>query len=138
MLTHSARGGIIRLVLSFLDDPAPPSAAITLLAHRSDPRFVECLTRKIGFEPSAVVAQNLKKIDSLAWLQNEPALLEKFDDAGQCGAVQLAMRTGMPRRNVFKVLEFLMNKGATEDGGPRRKLWPNSTAPMRMPWPSAG
>ena len=82
VLTHSPRNGIIRLVLSFLDDPAAPSAAITLLAHRSDARFVECLTRKIGYEPSAVVAQNLKKIDSLAWLQSEPTLLEQLRRRG--------------------------------------------------------
>ncbi len=117
VLTHSPRNGIIRLVLSFLDDPAVPSAAITLLAHRSDPRFVECLTRKIGYEPSAVVAQNLKKIDNLAWLQSEPTLLENFDDAAQFGAVQLAMRSGMSRRAVFKMVEFLMSKG--REGGRR-------------------
>ena len=116
-LTNSQRNGIIRLVLSFLDDPAVPSAAITLLARRSDPRFVECLTRKIGPEPSAVVAQNLKKIDNIAWLQSEPTLLEKFDDAAQYGAVQLAVRSAMTRRAVFKMIEFLMAKG--RDGGRR-------------------
>jgi HEAT repeat protein len=111
VLTNSPRSGIIRLVLSFLDDPVAPSAAITLLAHRSDPRFVECLARKIGTEPSNAVVQNLKKIDALAWLQSEPTFLAQFDDTAQAGAVQLAMRSAMSRRAVFKMLEFLMAKG---------------------------
>ena len=41
VLSHSPRGGIIRLVLSFLDDSHAPSAAITILARRGDERFVE-------------------------------------------------------------------------------------------------
>ena len=117
VLTHGTRGGIIRLVLSFLDDPAAPSAAITVLAHRADPRFVECLSHKIGAEPTAIVSQNLKKIDNLAWLQSEPTLLEKFDDAAQCGAVQLAVRSAMSRRAVYEMLEFLMDRGSA--GGRR-------------------
>jgi HEAT repeats len=117
VLTRSPRNGIIRLVLSFLDDSPAPSAAITILTHRSDARFVECLTHKIGDDPSAAVSANVKKIDSIAWLQSEPTLLEQFDDAAQAGAVQLAIRSGMTRRAVFKMVEFLMNKG--REGGRR-------------------
>lgn len=117
MLTRSSRGGLIRLVLSFLDDAAPPSAAITLLAHRSDARFIECLAHKIGSDPSATVCSNLKKIDNLAWLQGAPTLLEKLDDAAQAGAVQLAMRSSMSRRAVMTMLDFLLAKGTV--GGRR-------------------
>ncbi|HEY2147664.1 MAG TPA: HEAT repeat domain-containing protein, partial [Pirellulales bacterium] len=117
VLSQSPRAGIVRLVLSFLDDSHAPSAAITILARRGDERFVESLTRKIGSEPSLAVTANLKRIDSLAWLQSEPVLLEKLDDAAQVGAVQLAVRSGMSRRTVFKMVEFLMAKGT--DGGRR-------------------
>ena len=106
---------MIRLVLSFLDDPRVPSSAITILAHRTDSRFVECLVRKIGAEPSPAIAANLKRIDNVAWLQSEPALLERLDDAGQFGAVQLAVRSGMNRRAVYKMIEFLLRRG--NDGG---------------------
>jgi HEAT repeat protein len=117
VLTQSHRPGIIRLLLSFLDDARAPSAAITILARRGDERFVESLTRKIGSEPSPAVAANLRRIDSLAWLQSEPVLLEKLDAAAQVGAVQLAVRSSMSRRAVFKMIEFLMTMGT--DGGRR-------------------
>jgi HEAT repeat protein len=115
VLTHGTRGGVLRLVLSFLDDSHVPSSAITILAHRTDSRFVECLVKKIGAEPSAAIVANLKRIDNVAWLQSEPALLERLDDAGQFGAVQLAVRSGMNRRAVYKMIEFLLRRG--NDGG---------------------
>lgn len=111
VLTHGERGGVIRLILSFLDDPRMPSSAVTILAHRSDARFVECLVQKIGAEPSPAVAANLKRIENVAWLQSEPAVLDRLDEAGQYAAVQLAMRSGMNRRVVFKMIDYLMQHG---------------------------
>jgi hypothetical protein len=117
VLTHSARGGIIRLVLSFLDDSHAPTSAIMLLSHRGDGRFVDCLLRKIGYEPSPTVAANLKKVDNIPWLVGEPAVLDKLDDTAQFGAVQMAMRSGMSRRAVFGTIEYLMKHG--KPGGRR-------------------
>ena len=117
VLTHGPHSGVIRLLLSFLDDSRMPSSAVTILAHRSDARFVEALVRKIGAEPSPAVAANLKRIENVAWLQSEPALLERLDEAGQYAAVQLAMRSGMNRRAVFKMIEFLLGHG--NEGGRR-------------------
>ena len=117
VLTRSPRGGVIRLVLSYLDDAAAPSSAITLLAHRSDSRFVECLVRKIGSEPSAAAAANLKKIECIAWLQSEPTILDMLDDAAQHGAMQLALRSAMNRMAVLRMIEWLMQRG--KPGGRR-------------------
>ncbi len=117
VLTHSTRSGIIRLVLSFLDDPHTPTSAITLLSHRSDGRFVDCLLRKIGYEPSPTVAANLKKIDNIPWLTGDPSILDNLDDTAQFGAVQMAIRSGMPRRAVFGTIEHLMKHG--KPGGRR-------------------
>lgn len=111
ILTHSQRGGVIRLVLSFLDDPTAPSSAITLIAHRGDPRFIECLARKIGAELSAAAAANLKKIENIAWLQAEPTILDTLDDAAQVGALQLALRSATSRRVVLRMVEHLLQKG---------------------------
>jgi len=116
-LIHSPRGGVLRLVLSFLDDPHAPSAAISLLARRSDDRFIDCLLRKIGYEPSVTAAQNIKRIENLAWLQVQPDVLDRLDDSAQHGAVQLAVRSGMNRRAVFKMLEHVLLMG--KPGGRR-------------------
>ncbi|MCR4415405.1 MAG: hypothetical protein NUV77_23590, partial [Thermoguttaceae bacterium] len=66
LLARSPQGGIIRLLLSFLDDPQAPRAALSVVARRSDPKFVAHLLRRIGSEPSSAVAHNLKRIESIA------------------------------------------------------------------------
>jgi hypothetical protein len=111
MLTHSPRPGVMRLVLSFLDDPHAPSAVMTLLAYRHDDKFVEALLRKVGNEPSPAVVQNLRRIENIAWLQSEEAVVQRLDDAGQRAAVALAVRSGVNRRTVFKMLEALLLRG---------------------------
>lgn len=110
LLARSSQRSILRLVLGFLDDPQAPSAALSVIARRSDPDFVVALLRKIGREPSAVVAQNLRRMGAIAWAHNF-ALLEKLADAEQHAAVRLLMTSGAPRREVFGCIEWLLVNG---------------------------
>jgi HEAT repeat protein len=111
MLTHSPRPGVMRLLLSFLDDPHAPSAAITLLAYRHDDKFIESLLRKTGNEPAGVLAHNLRRIENIAWLSSEEVILQKLDEAQQRSAVTLGVRSGVNRRVVYKMLESLLLRG---------------------------
>ena len=117
LLSHSSRGGMIRLLLSFLDDPHVPSAALSVVANRSDLKFVRYLLRKIGREPSAAAGQNLKRIESIAWLQLGEEFLEQLDDAAQHGTVQMVMTSGMPRLQAFSIIKDLLLYG--KPGGRR-------------------
>lgn len=116
-LLHGAQGGIVRLLLSFIDDPHSPSAAISVLAHRTDKKFIHNLLRKIGFEPAAAAMQNLKKIESIAWLRGDLSLLGDMDDAAQHSVVQMLMATSMKRADMYRVVEHLMLYG--KPGGRR-------------------
>jgi len=111
VLSKSPHGGVVRLLLSFLDDPHVPSAALSLAANRSDVRFVRYLLRKIGREPSAVMAQNLKRIESIPWLRAGEQILDQLDDAAQHAAVRLAVGAGIPRAHAFAAIEFLLLSG---------------------------
>lgn len=110
-LSHGPRGGVMRLLLSFLDDPHVPSAALSVIANRSDLKFVQYLLRKIGREPSGVVRQNLKRIESVAWLHAGASLLDQLDDAGQMAAVRLAVESGTARLQLFPAVEYLLLHG---------------------------
>ncbi len=110
-LLHNARGGVVRLLLSFLDDPHAPSSAIAVLARRSDVKFVQHLLRKIGFEPSAAAAQNLKRLDHISWVRHDDQLISGLDDAEQHSLVQLVMASGIKRLDVFKTIEYLLRHG---------------------------
>ena len=116
-LSKCTRRGVIRLLLNFLDDPHAPSAAMTVLANRGDAKFIHYLLRRIGREPSPSVAQNLKRIETISWLNGAERLLNQLDDAGQHAAVRLVMTTGIPRQQAFTTIEYLLVHG--KPGGRR-------------------
>ncbi|MGQ9574007.1 MAG: HEAT repeat domain-containing protein [Thermoguttaceae bacterium] len=114
ILSKSERGPVVRLLLSFLEDPKAPSAALSVLAKRTDPRLVEALLRKIGREPPAVVAQNLKRLEAVAWARRDQALLDRLDELEQHAAVRLVMLSATPRPQAFAVVEHLLLHGKPE------------------------
>jgi hypothetical protein len=111
ILSRSEHGGVVRLLLSFLDDPHAPSAALSVVANRSDAKFVRYFLRKIGREPSAAVAQNLKRIESVSWLRMGGVFLEQLDEAAQHGVVRLVMSAGIARLQAFSTIESLLLHG---------------------------
>lgn len=110
-LLHSPRSGILRLLLSFLEDPHAPSAAVSVLSRRSDRPFIDHLLRKVGYEPSSVAAQNLRRMENISWLRGDTALLDDLDDAAQHSVVQIAMASGMKRLEVFGTIKHLLLHG---------------------------
>jgi hypothetical protein len=117
-LTRSPRKGVIRLLLAYLDDPHVPPGALEAIAHREDMTFLQYLLRKIGREPSSAVAQNLKRMDSIAWLRSGQTQWRELDDAAQHAMVRLLMASSIPRPQVFAVLEKVLVHGK---GGGRRE-----------------
>jgi HEAT repeat protein len=111
VLTHSTRPGVLRLLLSFLDDPTAPTAAMGVLAHRRDIQYLNYLLRKIGAEPSQAAAHNLKRVENIVWLRDDFRLLDELDEAGQEGAMQFALASNMKRLDVFPVIEHLLRYG---------------------------
>lgn len=111
VLTKNTHGGILRLLLSFLDDPRVPGAALNVIAGRSDLRFVEYFLRKIGREPSNNVTINLKRMRTISWLREGDAILDRLDDAAQHGAVRLVMLSAIPRVRAYSVIEYALRHG---------------------------
>ncbi len=117
LLQHSPRPGVIRLLLGFLDDTRPPSAALSALSSRCDVTFINYLLRKIGREPAAAACANLKRIDSIRWMTRNLSILDDIDDAGQHGVITLATTCGISRAEAFGVLKHVLAHG--KPGGRR-------------------
>lgn len=111
VLSRSTRGPILRLLLSYLEDPKAPSAALSVMAKRRDLDFAKHLLRKIGRDPSPGIVQNLKRIESVVWTQGSAELLDRLDDLAQEAAVRLVMLSGIPRASAFTVIEHLLLRG---------------------------
>ena len=111
VLSHSASGGVMRLLLSFLDDAHAPMAMLNAAAERADLKFVRHFLRKIGREPSAMVRQNLKRIRAVSWIRDGLKLLDELDELEQHAAVRLVMTSGMPRQKAFSAVEKILAEG---------------------------
>jgi hypothetical protein len=116
-LLHNPRGGVVRLLLSFLDDPHAPSAAISTLMRRSDRKFIVHLLRRVGYALSTAATQNVKRVEVIAWLRTDFEFLDELDDAGQHSLLQLVSGCSMKRQEAFKVIEHLVTRG--KPGGRR-------------------
>ena len=111
VLSTSRASGVIGLLLAFLDDPRAPSSVLAVISKRGDLKFLQLLLRKIGHQPSRVVGQNLKRIESVAWLKDAPSALPQLDDMGQHAAVRLALACAIPRSEAFAVVKCLLLGG---------------------------
>lgn len=110
VLHGSERPGVIRLLIGFLDDQRPPSAGLASLFRRTDKRTIDNLLKKIGGEPTAVARNNLKQVDTIAWISDQE-LLGKLDPAQQHSVVKLVTASGLKRVDVVATLEFFVAHG---------------------------
>jgi len=111
LLAHSQRGGVIRLLLRFLEDPQMPLAVMRVLTTRTDLKFVKNLLSTVGSRPSKTVAETLARFDSVAWAEPEDELFASLDDAAQEQAVAMLVATSLSRERLLSVLSYLLVEG---------------------------
>ena len=111
MLSDSSRGGLIRLLLSFLEDPQLPLVVRKIISSRTDQKFVENLLEKVGPKPSKTMADRLDQFDQLEWASPGNSLLKRLDDQYQYNAVNLIMSTSVDRQKVLETVGYLLQEG---------------------------
>lgn len=107
VLATNPRPEIERLLLSYLDDPHAPLAALQIISRRSDLPFFRQLARKVGAEPPPVVLANLRRIDAFPWLPDRLDLVDGLRESEQVGIVPLVLACGMPRPQALAVIAHL-------------------------------
>jgi HEAT repeat protein len=107
-MSKNRGAGAIRLLLSFLDDPHAPSAALSVISKRRDLRFEKYLLKKVGHEPSKVVSRNLKRMTSIGWIRDRIDFLDDLDELCQHAAIQLVMASGIPKRQAFAAIKHVL------------------------------
>jgi HEAT repeat protein len=116
-MSGSTQGGVIRLLLGFLEDARMPHAVRTAFAGRADVKFVENLLRKTGPRLSRSVSKTLVRFDCFAWAKPNHEVFKQLDGAAQYNAVQLLMASSMDRGELFEMVKFLLSEG--KPGGRR-------------------
>jgi hypothetical protein len=111
VLVQSSRPAVMRLLLSYLADFHAPLAALHALARRRDIAFLRQLSRQIGAEPTRIVAANMRRIESVTWINEQLSLLDTFNEGEQPGIVQLAALSGIPRQQAYEILAYILRHG---------------------------
>ncbi len=115
VINNSQHGGVIRLILSYLEATDPPVAVEQALSNRADGKFVEQLLVTVGEAPSMAARSVLRQIREVAWAKPRHPVFESLDDQAQQHALAFLTATGMPRADLFPVIEYLATHG--KDGG---------------------
>ncbi len=117
VLTNSSQGGVIRLLLGFLDDPQMPLVVTKVFGDRCDAKFIHHLSQAVGPRPLKAVVATLARLNKLAWATPEHPVFDELDEQGQAGAVWLLTGSSVNRPKVLEVLAYLLAEG--KPGGRR-------------------
>ncbi len=114
VLKTSGRPGVFRLLLSFIDDPHAPLAALQVITNRTDLAFVSALLHKVAEEHRSVATYNLRRLDHIAWATGDhPELWGQLSEEEQTTAVQFIAASGMPGSRSFTFMSYLAQHGCT-------------------------
>ncbi len=110
-LSTSQRGGVISLLLAFIENTDMPRAIVDVISQRQDPKFVAALLQTVGPRPLKQVRQSISRIESLAWGQPGHTVLGSLDKQQQSTAVVLLMGSSIAREKVLEVIGDLLREG---------------------------
>lgn len=92
LFTSSPRASIMRLLLSYLEDPFAPLTAIRAIGSRRDITFVRLLCRRVYEHYDVAMEANLKRIDVIGWIGNSQNMFGALNAKEQAGAVMLVSK----------------------------------------------
>lgn len=113
VLGKSRHGGVIRLLLGFLEDPQMPRRIMRVMCERTDSKFVTNLLQRAcpGQSRAKTYIETLKRFDDIAWAEPEYELLGELDGENQGNAVELLMASSLDRERVLDIIEYVLAVG---------------------------
>jgi HEAT repeat protein len=112
VLKRSSRPGVVRLLLSYLDDAHAPRPALEILAARRDLQFIRQLLRKIGNQPAPVVRNNLHRLDEIPWLNEASSVYEALAECEQPAAVHLVSEADLAPAQALQLLSLALQSSS--------------------------
>jgi HEAT repeat protein len=97
-----------------LCDSDAPQVVLQTIATRADREFMRALFTELKPPVSLRVLHNMKRLSSVAWLENEAPLLLDFNGRAQALAIELAVASSITPDALFNLISLMMEKGLTE------------------------
>jgi HEAT repeat protein len=113
-LATSNLSTILERLVAMLRDSEAPLAVLEAIARRTDAPFVSLLLRDLRLPVPLRVLHNMKRLQSVAWLESHCHMLLDLDGRAQATAVSLAMASDIPRSTVLELLALVLRSGLAE------------------------
>jgi HEAT repeat protein len=113
-LTTNNTPASMRRLVAMMRDTDIPDIVLEAIASRSDQSFVEFLLHELKHPVSLRVLQNMKRLQSVAWLEKDCELLLELSGRAQEIAVDLAMASEIDFEAKFHLLRMLLQHGLGE------------------------
>jgi hypothetical protein len=113
-LRTSKSPGMMQLLAELLHAGKTPASALGIVADRADRRFLELLLGRLEQPAPLLVLQNMRRLSSVAWLEDRRAVLFELSGPAQAAAVDLAVASRVSRHAVFDLISALLHDGAAE------------------------
>lgn len=106
--------GVMQLVLDFMGKNYPHRKALEALGGRRDVEFICRLLRWLPKEPTEVQQQNLRRIESVAWLQDYQVTLPLIPAGLQPAVVRLLQLFGVADELKTRIQQWIIRHGSPE------------------------
>jgi HEAT repeat protein len=113
-LRNGDHGSFIRLLLTYVDDPASPPLIDEIIAARSDAVFVRKLLEIVGVNPSSDFREALKRFHNFVWFTAENPQLSSLVEGLEPCAVQLLQSVSFPKDRVVRLYRFFLERQSVD------------------------
>jgi HEAT repeat protein len=113
-LATSRSPGIVARLVRLLCDTDMPLVVLQAIAKRTDRDFIRALFAELKPPVPLRALHNMKRLNSVAWLKREAALLLDLNGRAQSVAIELAVASSITPDTLFNLISLIMEKGFTE------------------------
>jgi HEAT repeat protein len=113
-LAQSTTPGAVARLVGLLRDTDAPDAVLQSIASRTDSEFLHALFAELKPPVSLRVLHNMKRLSSVAWLEEHAPLLLELSARAQATAIELAAASSITSDAMFRLLALMLEKGLTE------------------------
>lgn len=113
VLRTSPRMAVIRLALNLLESRFAPPVVLHVVSNRTDMPYIRKLLKRITPDMSDTLKANLRRVESVAWLEKSLELLDALTEQEETAALLLAVHSSMNRLQAFEVVRHVLKHGRT-------------------------
>lgn len=111
ILSHDTTRPTLRVLCDFLRHADTPDDVLRIIGQRGDLPFLKELLRTVGAQPGPIVRRQLKALRRLRCLEHLDTVLAALEESEQEALAALAVHSGLPRSEGFKIVEKLLTEG---------------------------